>query len=159
MPTFVSNQGKWYPAKEMVGLTNVGKTPIKYKGRTINPGEPFVYKGPDREAVKMLHEAGEEHLGTDFRRDPEFLQAVRNMGFQSGEQGVKDYLDAIGYDEAKEKKKFEERASVVKSHELPKKAEEIRELGGGRDTTGNKNNDLIGGFGDERARPATESSK
>lgn len=156
MGNFVSNGGKWYAAKEKIALVNKGKEPIFYKGKEIAPGDPFIYEGADREALKALNEAGEEFLGKDFKRDPDFLQAVRNMGFQSGEQGVKDYLEMIGYNEKEEEERFKKISSVVKRHELPEKAKEIVAFGGGKDTTGNRNNDIVGGFGDERVRPASE---
>ena len=156
MPTFVSRMGKWYAGKEEIGLTNKGKDPIQWEGKTVNPGQPFIYRGPDREAVKVLNEANQESLGMDFRRDPEFLQAVRNMGFQSGEQGVADYLDMIGFDVEEHEKRFDEQISVVRRHELPEKVKEIKVIGGGKDTAGVKENDCIGGFGDQKVRPAKE---
>jgi len=149
MATFISKNGKWFPAKEKIGLTNLSTKVIKYKGEDIKPGEPFVYSGPDREALKMLHVTGEESLGRDFRNDPEFRQACRNQGFEN----VEAYLKHLGYDEEKEEKEFKKKAATVKSHEIPSKVEEIKILAGGQDRSGNKN-DHIGGFGDEHLRPA-----
>ena len=146
MPSFISDGGLWSPAKETIGLINKSDKVIKYQGKEINPGEPFIYVGPDREALKMLHEAGAATLGTDFRHDPEFLQAVRNQQFDDIEQ----YLKHIGYDEEAEKKKFKERTATVKAHEVPTKVEQIKAMGGGKDFSGNKDNDVGGGFGDEK---------
>jgi hypothetical protein len=151
MPTYVSNRGVWHPAKEKVGLVNKSDKPIEYNGKTIQPGEPFVYEGPDREAIKELHLAGRTTFGQDFKTDPEFLQMVRNRGFQS----VEEYLSMIGYDEEKAEKEFEERAAVVQAHEVPKRHAEIKMLGGGKDTSGNRQ-DLHGGFGEERLRTPAE---
>jgi hypothetical protein len=155
MPTFVSNKGVWYPAKEKIGLTNVSEEDIVYKGKRIKPGEPFVYAGPDREAVKRIKEEnGEdgETLGTDFRTDPDFIQATRTMGFNT----VEEYLKMMGYDEEADNKKFKEKASSVKAHEPPVPVDETYIPGGGRNTAGDKSQDLTGGFGDQRVRPADE---
>lgn len=152
MPTFISKGGKWFPAKETVGLVNKSTKIIKYNGQDIQPGEPFVYKGADREALKMLHEQGVETLGSDFKNDPEFRQAVRNQGFENVEQ----YLKHIGYDEDGENARFTKTAEEVKSHDIPKKVKEIKTLAGGKDFSGNKDNDVIGGFGDMKLRSANE---
>jgi hypothetical protein len=155
MPTFISNKGLWNPAKETIGLINKSEKVIIYEGKDIQPGEPFIYKGPDREALKMLHEAGASSLGTDFRHDPEFLQAVRNQQFDS----VDEYLKHIGYDEEAETKKFKERSATVKAHEVPNKVAEIKSMGGGKDFSGNKDNDVVGGFGDEKRKGADGKEK
>lgn len=164
MPTFVSNRGKWSPAKEEITLTNAGAEPIESKcifgtkkPGVAMPGEGFVYRGPDREAIKMLNEQGQETLGQDFKTDPEFRQIVRNQGFNSTEE----YLEYLGYDEEADKKKFEQTAETVKAHEMPKMVREIKVMGGGQDRSGsgNKENDSIGGFGTQRQRKPEELSK
>lgn len=159
MPTLISDKGKWYAAKEEVNLINEGDTVIKSKyifgtetPGEVAPGKAFVYRGPDREAIKLLNEAGAEHLGMDFRKDPEFRQAVRNQGFQD----VDSYLKDMGYDDEADTKKFQEKAELIHAHEVPKVAEELRIMGGGQDRSGNKENDTIGGFGDERERKPAE---
>lgn len=163
MPTFVSNKGVWYPAKEKIGLVYKGKKSIPkdklsksivINGDVLRPGDPFIYDGADRAALQMLQEEGVETLGKDFRRDPEFLQAVRNMGFNS----VLEYLKHIGYDDEAEEKKFQEKAAQVEAHEIPARVEEIEVMGGGKDFAGG-GNDIIGGFGEERLRPAKELKK
>ena len=146
MPTFVSNKGLWSPAKEEVGLINKSDKVIEYDGKKIQPGQPFVYSGPDREALKMLNIAGAATLGTDFRHDPEFRQAVRNQGFES----IEEYLKHIGYDEEADTKKFKEKTAKVKAHEIPERVKKIDAMGGGKDFSGNKDNDIVGGFGDEK---------
>ena len=162
MPTFISQRGKWSPAKEELTLTNVGDDPIKSKyvfgtkkEGVAMPGEGFVYRGPDREAVKMLKEAGEETLGQDFKNDPEFRQIVRNQGFQT----VEEYLEYLGYDEEADEKDFQKKAVQIKAHEMPKIVKEMKVMGGGQDRSGNKENDLIGGFGEERHRKPSELDK
>ena len=146
MPSFVSNKGLWSPAKEVIGLINKSTEVIKYDGKDIQPGQPFVYSGPDREALKMLNDAGAATLGTDFLHDPEFRQAVRNQGFEN----IEDYLKHIGYDEEADTKKFKERTATVKAHEVPSRVAKINTMGGGKDFSGNKDNDIVGGFGDEK---------
>lgn len=157
MPRFVSKEGEWHAAKERVGLTNLSDEPFEYNGETINPGEPFVYNGPDREAVKMLWEAGQETLGTNFRADPEFLKSLQAYGLSSDEEGVKKYLKRIGYNEEEVNKVFDETASVINKHELPARHNAIVVMGGGKSTvSGDSENNLVGGFGEERARKQAE---
>lgn len=162
MARFVSFRGKMYPANESVSLIYAGKNKIAKEDlpdtvtipenqKFLEPGQSFLYNGPDREALKMLHEQGVEYLGQDFMEDPEFMQISRNRGFNT----VKEYLKAIGYDEAKDEAEFKKRASIVSMHELPQRVAEINVLGGGKDMSGNKA-DIIGGFGEERLRPAKE---
>lgn len=155
MSSYVSHKGKWYPKKEKVSMVNKSGKVCKYKGEDIQPGDPFIYEGADREALKELAAAGEEHFGRDFRTEPEFLQAVRNQGFENVDQ----YLKHIGYDEEADDKRFEELAEVVGKHELPKRVAEINTMGGGRDRTGNSENDTIGGMGDQRLRSPSEIKK
>lgn len=152
MPTFISKMGKWYPAHEKVGLTNKSDNSFEYDGKIIQPGEPFVYEGEDREAKKMLEEAGQDHLGTDFREDSEFHDFI-NSKWQ-GDQAK--YLKRIGFDEAKEVEKFNEKLPNAKSHTVPVKSQERIIVAGGKDTTGNKSNDVIGGFGDMQVRKASD---
>jgi len=165
MPSFISNKGVWYAAKENVGgLIYKGEKDIAKKdlpktiifaGEVLKTGMAFIYNGADREALKMLHMdgydmKGERVMGHDFRKDTEFLQAIRSMNFNS----VEEYLKHIGYDEAADEERFKETASKTMSHEVAEKVNEIKVLAGGRNTAGE--GDLIGGFGEERERPASE---
>ncbi len=157
MPSFVSKEGTWIPAKEIAhGIENkTGKT-LDHEylinsegGHVVKPGEKFMYNGPDREAVKMLAEANEAQFGHNFRNDPEFLQATRNMNFHS----VDEYLKAIGYDSKKAQDDADKKAdTTINKHNLPQRAKEIKAISGGRSTAG----DFIGGFGDERLRESKE---
>jgi hypothetical protein len=155
MSSWVSDKGKWHPAKEKIALTNLSDVDIKHNGETIKPGDPFIYEGPDRQAIKELHEEGVDPLGEDFRRDPDFIQMTRTRNFNS----VDEYLEWLGYDEKAHDKKCKENMHSVKSHEIPKRAKEILVMGGGKDHSGNKNNDVIGGFGDQRERSSKELVK
>jgi hypothetical protein len=144
MGTWVSKRGQWVPAREEnVAVENKTGRVLEVNGKKIQPGEKFIYDGPDREAMLALHKEGVEHLGQDFKTDPEFLQAVRNKGFDS----VEEYLKVVGYDEEKYDKEFETKAYQMKAHEFPKRVKEVVSLGGGKDMSG-AGNHIPGGFGD-----------
>ena len=148
MPRFVSKGGKWYPQSERVALKNNSTATIKnpstdekLKNEEIRPGQDYIYSGPDRAALFALWQEKVEHFGEDFRKNPEFLQACRNMGYTS----YKTYLKDIGFNEEKMEKEFAEKAEEVTSHELPEKVEAIDRLAGGADTSGS-GQDMKGGF-------------
>lgn len=156
MAQFISFRGKFYPAVEEVSLTYNGETEIPrakvskyitFSGDVLKKGMPFIYKGPDREAMAMLRKEDLEYLGQDFEHDTEFLEKVRKFNFNSAEE----YLKFVGYDLEKDKKRFEELACKVSRHELPEEGEEALILGGGQDKVNSKN-DVIGGFGDPEIR-------
>lgn len=139
MPHYVSKAGVWYPSKEKVALKNYSDKTIKnpstdekLKGEEIKPGEDFMYSGPDRAALYELWEAKVKNFGEDFRTNPDFLQAVRNMGYTN----YKKYLKDIGYDESKMEEEFAKKAEEVNLHELPKRVKAIDVLAGGKDTSG-----------------------
>lgn len=147
-PTYHSKMGVWHPAKERVALKNFSDKTIKnpstderLKDEEVKPGEDFIYSGPDRAALYELWRDKVTFLGTDFRQDPEFLQAVRNMGYST----YKKYLKDIGFDEKRVEEKFGEIAEKVNLHELPKRVKALDMLAGGRDTAGG-GNDLHGDF-------------
>lgn len=155
MPTYHSNKGVWHPAKERVALKNYSDKSIKnpstdekLKDEEVKPGEDFIYSGPDRAALYDLWQAKVNTFGTDFRTDPEFLQAVRNMGYSS----YKKYLKDIGYDEKKVDEEFAKKAEEITLHDLPKKVKAIDMLAGGMDTAGG-GNDIKGAF---KAAPGFE---
>ena len=129
-PNWISKDGVWHPAKEHVVLPHLVGT------------EREVYDGPDRAALFILYKEKKETLGMNFRHDPELINRTRQLGFKS----VDEYAKAMGYDKEKVEKNFEEKAAQVTKHELPKKVDAIKKLGGGRDTSG-QGNDTYGGFG------------
>lgn len=139
MPNWISKGGKWFPQKEKVALKNYSEKVIKnpstepeLKDQEIKPGEDYIYSGPDRAALYELWKDKVSYLGEDFRINPEFLQAVRNMGYTS----YKKYLKDIGFDEEKMEDDFKEKSTEVNLHELPKKVEALDILAGGKDTSG-----------------------
>ena len=148
MPNYISKGGKWFPQNERVALKNnsnkVIKNPSmdeKLKDEEIKPGQDYIYSGPDRAALFELWKSKVEYFGEDFRRNPEFLQAVRNMGYSS----YRTYLKDIGFDEAKLEQDFADKSAVVTSHELPEKVAAIDQLAGGKDTSGS-GQDMKGAF-------------
>ncbi len=142
MPNWVSKDGEWFPAKEKVALKK-------------ESGEPFIYEGPDRAAIKELWEqAGrpkvsnekdltdkKAFLGQDFRSNTDMINTARQLGYKT----VDAYVKAHGYSADEAKKNFEEKASEVSVHELPKKVDPAYIEGGGMDTSG-QGNDKMGGF-------------
>jgi len=151
MSSFVSHRGVWHPAKEKIGLTNKSDQPFEYNGEMIQPGDPFVYSGPDRQALKELADEGVECFGKDFKNDPEFLQMVRNMGFND----VDSYFKVIGYDEKKDDEDFKKKADTFKAHEIKERVKAIKVMAGGRAST--KEASLVGGFGNQQMKSAAEA--
>lgn len=142
MPKYYSKEGVWHPEKERIALKNLsGKVKI-VDGKEVQPGEDYIYEGEDRAALFELFKVKVTTFGQDFRKNPEFLQAMRNQGFQT----VDEYLKFIGYDKEKVEKDFKEKASVVNKDELPKKVKMVETLGGGIDTSGEAK-PKYGGFG------------
>ncbi len=171
MPSWISDEnGKWHPAKETAGLKNITDKPIviditsddgkKFK-KTIQPGADYVYDGPDRAAMyqwweengkpsaEEIKQRGEGNItmGEDFRTNSEFMEQYAKFRNMFGFNTVEEYLKYLGYDKEKSHKKFEEKASVVATHDLPNRIPEIKRLGGGKDYATGKNN-AYGGFGE-----------
>ena len=142
MPQYISKDGVWHVAKEKVALVNHSDKAREINGKMVGAGEPFIYEGPDRASLYELFKLKVDTLGIDFRKDPDLIGRVRQLGYKSVDAYAKD----MGYDAEKVEKEFAEKASVVSMHELPAKVEEIDTLGGGRDFSG-QGNDMKGGFG------------
>jgi hypothetical protein len=124
MPTWISNQGEWYPAKEHAVLPHLSGT------------DREVYDGPDRAALHALWvESGKpedakkclDHLGANFKNDPDFVNRVRQLGFDT----VDKYLAFIGYNEKKATAEAEANMVKVTSHQVLKRAKAIENDGGG----------------------------
>lgn len=150
MPRYVSILGKFYPAKERVVLKNTSKEVFinpsaeysKYAGEEVQPGQEFIYEGPDRKAMTKLYKEGLEFFGSDFRKSPEFLQMLRELNFKD----EKEYFKFMGIDVDKELETANAKADKVTGHELPARVSAIEKMGGGMDTSGG-GNDRLGGFG------------
>lgn len=124
MPTFISVQGEWKPAHEHVVLPHLQGTKNE------------VYDGPDRAALYMLWEQSGKPtdpkqamtiLGVHFKKDPEFLARVRQMGFNN----VDEYLKAYGYDEKAELERMSKLADTVQSHQVVSRGKLIESQHGG----------------------------
>lgn len=110
MPTFISKDGDWQPGHERVSVIDKN-------------GEPQIYDGPDREAVKYIESEGGK-VGQDALQDPQLLQASRNMGFAS----IEAYLAHFKVTEKQLAEKKLADAQVV-THALPKGQKEANALG------------------------------
>lgn len=175
MPSWISDEwGKWHPAKETAGLKNISDKPIviemidddgkKFK-KTVQPGGDYVYEGPDRAALYQWWEEngkpdaktmkklkGDVTFGDDFRKNNEFLEQYAKYRNMFGFQTVEEYLKYIGFDAEEVHKSFEEKASIVATHDLPNRIPESKQLGGGKDYAGGKLN-RYGGFGEPEDMP------
>ena len=88
MPTYVSINGVWKPGKEKVALVNRSDKAKVINGKSIQPGEPYIYEGPDRAALYELFESKVDTFGMDFRTDPQMIEVVRKLGLGN----MKEYL-------------------------------------------------------------------
>lgn len=170
MSTWISDEkGILHPAKERVSLKNLSDKVIeieqtasdgkKFK-QLIQPGEDYIYEGPDRAALfqwweengrlsaqEMKNLDGNVTMGEDFKMNSEFLEQYAKARNMFGFKDVKEYLVYLGFDEVKAHKRFEEKASIVSKHDLPNRIKEHKRLGGGQDYATGKLN-RYGGFGD-----------
>ena len=145
MGSFISKDGVLHPMKERVVITNEsGKTltlsPEHFNPSVVGPGEATIYNGPDRGAVQQLGEAKETTLGIDIHEDVDLIQRARDFGYKD----LDEYLKVKGYNKEKSEAQFKLKASVIGTHELPKRIEESKLLGGGSPELGDK---AYGGFG------------
>lgn len=154
MPNWVTDEkGLWHPAKEKVALTNHSDKPFKNPttGEMVQPGDVFIYEGPDRAALFELYKIDKTGktttLGENFRQNTEFLEYYAKMRNAFGFESVDAFLSYLGYNEEEKKKEFESKASVINKHDLPKRVEMIKQVGGGSDTATGKNV-RYGGFGE-----------
>lgn len=182
MSNWVSDEnGKWHPAKEIVGLVNRSDKAIilemkddsgKKFTKTINPGEPYTYEGPDRAAMYQWWEEngkpsyeqiqsmaeGSITMGEDFRANTEFMEQYAKFRNMFGFRDVSEYLTYIGYDKEKSHKRFLDKAATVTKHELTNRIPEIKKLGGGKDYSPNQQH-MYGGFSEESGVPAISKAK
>lgn len=149
MASWVSQRGKLYPANEKCVLTNMSTKKFKWKDDVIEPGESFIYEGPDRAAMQELYDIDPSgkttYLGQDYKQDVNLRSRIRQLHNQSTEE----YMEVIGFDEVKDEKEFKKRAVVLNKHEIPKllnKLSMIQQDGGGIDTSGS-GEDRYGNFG------------
>ena len=157
MPRFISDEGVWVVAKERVSLknetekvqTNPSVEGSKYYGEQVQPGEDFIYEGPDRAALQMLkeldlHEQG--YMGSHFTESPELFELARTKGYDN----VEDYVKKLGYKSDKAKELVAKYKTTYATHSGPAKVKGKEFMGGGKNTAGT-GNDLKGDFGDPKA--------
>ena len=154
MPKGISEEGMVFAARERVVLrNNTDKVLInpsdensRYHGEEVQPGEEYIYEGPDRGFQELLKEMGAEnegYLGQPFEQNPEMIQLARQKHYTS----VKEMVEMEGYDKELTKKRVEEAKKKVNSHKLPEKKPGQKFSGGGRNTTGG-GNEIQGDWGD-----------
>ena len=142
MPSYNSKDGVVTPAREKVSLVNeTGKT-ITVNGKQIQPGEPYIYEGPDRAAVEYLKEQGVDHLGQHFTKDPEIIMRARQFNMT-----VDEFCQTAYYtDEMRARMQAEAASQTVLHRDLPRKsASQFRS--GGANTAGSSGH-YSGDFGD-----------
>jgi len=173
MPNWISDEkGLLHPAKEQVALVNRSNKSItieqtsddgkKFK-MTVKPGASYIYEGPDRAAMfQWWEENGKPTaeqiksmpndsitVGTNFQTNQEFMDFYAKYRQAFGFQNMKEFLDYLGYDAVKQKKRFEEKSQEVKLHELPERVPEIKKIGGGDDRANPGKNQRYGGWGEQ----------
>jgi len=104
MPTWVSVHGKWEPAQERSRAVNKSGKEIEIDGDIVEPGEDFIYKGPDRGALDVLAEKGVKSLGENPAENPDVIEHIRRLGYKTFEE----YAEAKGVDIEGEKTKAKE---------------------------------------------------
>lgn len=171
MSTWVSDErGQWHPGKERAPLKNLSGRPIeieqtsmdgkKFK-QLVQPGQDYIYEGPDRAAMyqwweengkptaeQMRELIGNVTFGEDFRVNTEFMSQYAKFRAMFGFETVEDYLKYLGYDPKAVHEKFLKKAQVVTTHDAPARINEIKMLGGGDDKANPGKNQRFGDFGD-----------
>jgi len=128
MPRYVSNDGKWTPAKEKVAITN-------------SKGEPEIYDGPDRAALEEMKAGNVE--SRYFWEDTEWVNRVRQLHNMS----MKEYMDSVGFDKTVSETDFKKKLEVVNTHKEEGRKPASKFASGGKNTAGSGGS-LEGDFGD-----------
>jgi len=118
MPSWISPNGIWKPAKERVYDEKKGE----------------MYEGPDRAALEVLAERNIEHLGIEVKDDPQVFELARQRGLT-----VEQYLEMHKPMGKQQKEKELAQGKIVDHKDQPKK-QGVRTRGGGVT--------ISGGFGD-----------
>lgn len=129
MPSFISKDGVWEPAKEKAAIVNA-------------KGEPEIYSGPDRAAVEYMKEQGATTLGTHFTKDPEVIMRARQMNMT-----VEEFCNTKYYTDEMRAKDYAAASKEVVTHVNPTPKPATKFASGGRNTAGAGHYD--GGFGDK----------
>lgn len=121
MPSWISKNGVWGPAKE----------------RVYDAKKDEIYEGPDRAAVEILQEKEVPHLGMEVQNDPQIIELARQRN-----QTVEQYLEMNKPLEAQKKAQEAAQSKVIDHKDAPKKRG-VKPRGGGVH--------ISGGFGDTPA--------
>jgi len=120
MPNWVSVLGKWVPKPEYV------VDPKAAKGKEV-------YEGPDRAATQTLKEQEVDHLGQDYKMDPDLIRKSRELGYKD----VDEYLREMhGFDKEAALIKAKANLGEVEERPKPKRKRAVRPQSGGDDTSG-----------------------
>jgi hypothetical protein len=175
MPSWIADEkGLLHPAKERVGLVNNTGERMKHPttGEMIEPGDPYIYDGPDRAAMfQWWEENGKPTaeqikampddaitMGTDFHTNQEFMDFYAKYRQAFGFQNMAEFLTYLGYDEKKQQDRFKNLSQEVKLHELPERVPEIKKVGGGDDRANPGKNIRLGGWGEQPNEAFVEKS-
>lgn len=129
MPSYVSKNGVWEPAIEMVSIINA-------------KGEPDVYKGKDRAALEAI--ANGDITSQPFWKDTEFINRVRQVHNMS----MEEYMKANGFDEKTSNAEFEKKLSQVVMHKPLARKPAKKQRSGGANTAPGGGGSIDGDFGD-----------
>lgn len=128
MPSYVSKDGVWKPAKEKVGITN-------------SKGEPDIYEGDDRAALEEIKAGNVE--SKPFWLDTEWVNRVRQLHNMS----MEEYMKSVGFDKETSNQEFEKKIKEVNTHKDSPRKPGSKFASGGKNTAGNSGH-LEGDFGD-----------
>lgn len=128
MPSYISKDGKWSPAKEKVAIKNA-------------KGEPEVYEGPDRAALEEIKAGNVE--SRPFWEDTEWVNRVRQLHNMS----MEEYMKSVGFDKKTSNEDFEKKMKEVNLHKDPTRKPAGKFASGGKNTAGTSGH-LEGDFGD-----------
>jgi hypothetical protein len=154
MASWISEEGVFFPANERVSMMNETDEEIdnpsiegsQYYGMKVPPRSPYVYEGPCRDALKVLHDLGLEeqgYMGDHFSQNEKMRDLAREFNCKDVAEYVKKTTN-YNSDRAKEIVAEYKKKSIT--HGPLHKVANVRPSGGGTNTTG-KGNDMEGAIG------------
>ena len=127
MPSYISKDGLWKPAKEKAAITN-------------SKGEPEIYEGDDRAALAEIAAGNVE--SKPFWKDTEWTARIRQLHNMS----MEEYMKSVGFDETTSNEVFEKKIKEVNLHKDAPRKPATKFPSGGKNTAGGGS--LDGDFGD-----------
>ena len=130
---------------------------------TVKPGQPYIYEGPDRAAMfQWWEENGKPTaeqiknmpneaitMGSSFQTNQEFMDFYAKYRQAFGFQNMQEFLNYLGYDEKKQKERYQKLSQDINLHDLPDRVPEIKKVGGGDDRANPGKNLRYGGWGEQ----------